>query len=102
MKFRRGCHHKSCDISLIVWDNNLIVKHLTVGGGRPELTSLVPRPRGRREDGLVSTACACASIPRKTWEFVFVCKWSVNLIRIRPIHFRIIEKKQVRKRFLFV
>ena len=56
--------------------------------------SLVPRPRGRREDGLVSTACACASIPRKTWEFVFVCKWSVKLIRIRPIHFRIIEKKQ--------
>ena len=28
---------------------------------------------------------------------LFVCKWSVKLIRIRPIHFRIIEKKQVRK-----
>ena len=28
--------------------------------------SLVPRPCGRRKDGLVSTACACASIPRKT------------------------------------
>ena len=43
--------------------------------------SLLPRPRGRREDGLVSTACTCASIPRKAWEFVFVCKWSVKLIR---------------------
>ena len=59
--------------------------------------SLVPRPHGRRESGLVSTACACTSGPRKAWEFVFVCKY---LIRICLIRFRIIEKQQVRKRFL--
>ena len=29
----------------------------------------------------------------QTWEFVFVCKWSVKLKRIRPIHFRITSEK---------
>jgi len=30
------------------------------------------RLHGRRKDGLVSTACACVSIPRKTWESMYV------------------------------
>ena len=48
--------------------------------------SLVPRPRGRRKNGLVSTVCACAIIP---WEFVYAWKLSVKSIRIRSIYFRI-------------
>ena len=67
-----------------------------VGGEKTAWYPLLAHARAFPE-GLVSTACACASIPRKPWEFVFVCKWSVKLIRICPIHFRIIEKKQVRK-----
>ena len=43
-------------------------------------------------DGLVSTAYACAIIPRKTWESVYVWKLSVKLIHIRPIYFRIMER----------
>ena len=54
--------------------------------------SLVPRPRGRRKNGLVSTVCACAIIPSTTWEFVYAWKLSVKSIRIRPIYFRIIER----------
>ena len=43
-------------------------------------------------DGLVSTTCACAIIPRKTWESIYVWKLSVKSIRIRPIYFRIMER----------
>ena len=38
--------------------------------------------------GPVLTACACAIIPRKTWESVYVWKLSVKSIRIRPISSR--------------
>ena len=41
-----------------------------------------------------------ASVPRKTWEFVFVCNCSVKLICIHPIHFCVIEKQQLRKQYL--
>ena len=53
------------------------------------------RPHGRRESGLVSTAYACT--PRNTWEFMYVCKWSVKSVPTRPIHFCIVERQQVRK-----
>ena len=55
---------------------------------------------GRRKDGLVWTDCACATIPRKTWESVYVWKWSVKSIRIHPIYFQIIKRLQVIKCFL--
>ena len=29
---------------------------------------------GRMGGEKAATACACVSIPRKTWEFMFVCK----------------------------
>ena len=65
-----------------------------------EVASFPGRVGGERRPGIHCSRKR--RIPRKTWEFVFVCKWSVKFIRIRPIHFRIIEKKQVRKRFLCV
>ena len=42
-------------------------------------------------EGLVSTACTCAIIPRKTWESVYVLKLSVKLKRLRRIYFRICQ-----------
>ena len=74
-------------------------KHIQIGSPHV-LASFPGRVGGERRPGIHCSRKR--RIPRKTWEFVFVCKWSVKFIRIRPIHFRIIEKKQVRKRFLCV
>ena len=54
-----------CSLSPLTWS----VSH----------TSLIPRPHGKRESGLISTACACVPISRKPGNS---CKWLVKSIHI--------------------
>lgn len=61
-------------------------------------TSLIPSVHGRRESSLILTACTCMPIPIKTWESMYLCKCSVNLI-CHSIHFCIIKRQKVRKYF---
>jgi len=53
----------------------------------------------RKQPGL-NCMQMCAHSPQKTWESVYVCKQSVKLIHIHLVHFCIIERQQLRKRFL--
>jgi len=55
-------HHYLMHVSESVHREILHAKLLICMG----TASLVPRLRGRRKDGLVSTACACVTIARKT------------------------------------
>jgi len=48
-----------------------------LAGGVSPSSSLVPRPHGRSESGLVSTVCTCVTIPRKSGN---LCEWSVKSI----------------------
>ena len=53
--------------------------------------SLVPRPRGEKKSGLVSTVCARETIPRKTWESAYVWNGPYN----RYVYVRFISVSSV-------